>query len=150
MDTAVVSEILTLNINRNFNASREAVFDAWTTAEAICQWFAPDPTMTTTVEKLDLKVGGRYQFLMQEQSGDKFIVNGEYVSINRSEQLVFTWQWTHEPDIPGMLVTIDFIEKGEHTEMLLTHERLPNAASRDHHSEGWVGCFVRLEQLLIS
>ena len=148
MDTAVTSEILTLNINRTFNATRDSVFEAWTNAEAICQWFAPDPSMITTVDELDLRVGGKYKFQMQEQSGDKFIVYGEYVSIDRPHQLVFSWQWTHEPELPGMLVTLDFIDKGETIELQLTHERLSSTGARDHHSEGWIGCLVRLEQLL--
>lgn len=148
MNTAVDSEIIILNINRSFMATREAVFDAWTNAEAICQWFAPDPSMITTVDQLDFKTDGRYQIQFKAQNGDTFIVHGEYVSINRPEQLIFTWQWTHEPNIPGMLVTLNFIAKGDTAELQLIHERLPNVASRDHHSDGWIGCLVRLEQLL--
>jgi glutathione S-transferase len=150
MNKAATNEVFTLNISRTFNAKREAVFDAWTNAEAICTWFAPDASMTTTVDQLELKQGGRYQFQMKEQEGDTFIVTGEYVVIKRPEQLIFTWQWIHGDDKAEMLVTLDFIDKGDTTELQLTHEKLPNVESRDHHNEGWNGCLVRLGESLTS
>ncbi len=148
MNSAVASEVYTLKMTRTFKASREAVFDAWTNAEAISQWLAPDPTMTITVDELDLKQGGRYQVQMQEQDGDTFIVTGEYVTINRPDQLVFSWQWIHGDDRAIMLVTLDFIEVDSGTEMRMTHEKLPSEESRDHHDQGWQGCFNRLEQVV--
>ena len=150
MNTVAAGEVFSLNISRTFNASREAVFDAWTNAEAISKWFSPDPSMTTVVDQLDLEPGGRYQFQMKETDGETYIVTGEYVSINRPEQLVFTWQWIHGDDKAEMLVTLDFIEKGGITELQLTHEKLPSAESRDHHNEGWNACLARLEKSLAS
>ena len=138
------TEGFTLNISRTFNASREAVFDAWLNTDAISQWFAPDPTMVTKVDVLDAKEGGRYQFQMVAVDGETFIVTGEYVTIKRPEQLIFTWVWIHGDDKTEMLVTLNFIDKGETTEMQLTHERLPDQSSKDHHNQGWIGCFIRL------
>ena len=112
MNTATATELFTLEMSRTFNAPREAVFDAWTQAEAIRQWFISDPGMTSVVDELDLKPGGRYQFQMIQSNGEAYIVTGEYVSIRRPEQLAFTWQWTHGDMSDIMLVTLDFNRQG--------------------------------------
>lgn len=148
MSAVVADELFTLKINRTFDASCEVVFDAWTSAEAISAWFAPDPSMKSVVDELDLRVGGRYQFQMQEPEGDTYIVTGEYVNVDRPNQLVFTWQWIHGDDREIMMVTLDFIEQGDATELRLTHEKLPSKESRDHHNEGWVPCLARLAELV--
>lgn len=145
---ATAEQLYTLTINRSFDAPREVVFDAWTDADALAKWFAPDPKMLTVVDELDVKPGGRYQLQMQEQDGDTYIVTGEYVNIDRPNQLVFTWQWIHGDDRDIMLLTLDFKEQNGKTEMCMTHEKLPSAESRDHHDEGWQGCFNRLEQFV--
>lgn len=49
---------------------------------------------------------------------------------------------------PEMLVTIDLAESDNKTELTLTHERLPDVESRDHHHQGWIGCLDNLEKLV--
>jgi uncharacterized protein YndB with AHSA1/START domain len=46
------------------------------------------------------------------------------------------------------LVTVVFREQAEGTEVVLTHERLPGEESKTRHTEGWLGCFEKLEQIL--
>jgi uncharacterized protein YndB with AHSA1/START domain len=55
------------------------------------------------------------------------------------ERLVFTWVWGHgEDDGIEMLVTVEFAETRDGGTLLtITHERLPNAATREHHNQGW-------------
>src|SRR4029450_11073107 len=42
---------------RVLDATREAVFAAWTDADAFCQWFGPDG-FTCTVREMDVRPGG--------------------------------------------------------------------------------------------
>ena len=42
------------------------------------------------------------------------------------------------------LVTVEFFEKGNLTELVLTHERLPHAEAVDGHRKGWTGCILVL------
>ncbi|HTD49093.1 MAG TPA: SRPBCC domain-containing protein, partial [Acidimicrobiia bacterium] len=42
---------------RVLDATREAVFAAWTDADAFCQWFGPDG-FTCTVRAMDVRPGG--------------------------------------------------------------------------------------------
>ena len=35
------------------------------------------------------------------------------------------------------LVTIEFLDRGDSTEMILTHEMFPTEGLRDQHAQGW-------------
>jgi uncharacterized protein YndB with AHSA1/START domain len=43
-------------------------------------------------------------------------------------------------------VTIEFLDRGPSTEILLTHEQLPSAEDRQKHEQGWNGCLAQLAQ----
>jgi hypothetical protein len=42
------------------------------------------------------------------------------------------------------LVTIELHERGEETEVVLTHERFRTSGARDRHQQGWTGCLERM------
>ena len=71
---------------------------------------------------------------------------GRFREVSAPERLVFTWQWQTEPlDAAGeSLVTVEFIDRGESTEVRLTHEGFPAAEVRDNHEEGWTSCLENL------
>ena len=52
-----------LLIRRTYPASPEWIWDLWTTPEGIVDWWAPDG-YRTTVERLDLRVGGSLDYTM--------------------------------------------------------------------------------------
>ena len=56
---------------RVLDATREAVFAAWTDADAFCQWFGPDG-FTCTVREMDVRPGGRACFDMVSRDGTVF------------------------------------------------------------------------------
>ena len=58
MDAATAIQNYSLTMNRNFNASKKDVYDAWTNIDALKSWFAPTKEMTTIVHELELRVGG--------------------------------------------------------------------------------------------
>ena len=50
---------------------------------------------------------------------------------------------------PGeTLVTIEFHDIGNQTELVLTHEYFPDTNMRDEHSKGWTGALTQLSSLL--
>ena len=134
-----------LTMQRDINASKQAVYEAWTKADALTIWFAPTEEMTTIIHEMELTVGGGYRFEMLEPDGTQHIVYGEYVELNPFDQLVFTWKWESDEQKVNSLVTIDLTESNGITNMILTHEKLASQESVDLHSEGWTGC---LEQLV--
>jgi uncharacterized protein YndB with AHSA1/START domain len=77
------------------------------------------------------------------------VVTGVYRDITPPHRLSFTWRWEGaEPAEPVTLVTVRFDTHPEGTELILTHERFNNAASRDQHATGWNGCLNQLVRAL--
>ncbi len=124
-----------LQIRRTFQAPRDRVFRAWTSAEELKRWHAPAP-LTTPVVEVDLRVGGKYRIVMQAPDGSRHSAVGEYREIDPPKKLVFTWSW-EGGDLGETLVTVDFLDRGAATELILTHERFPNETERDKHQDGW-------------
>jgi uncharacterized protein YndB with AHSA1/START domain len=75
---------------------------------------------------------------------------GEYRELQPGKKIVFTWQWeddeTWENHISVVTVELDDADGG--TELRLTHERLPNEASRDGHTGGWNSALDKLEKFV--
>ena len=140
---------ITLDLTRTFDTPREEVFRAWTEPEALKQWFAPSDAFSTPVAEVDLRVGGNYRIGMKPpDKDDLYIVGGTYQEIQPPEKLVFTLSWEQGVDVGETLVTVEFRDLGDSTEVVLSHERFPTEESRDKHAEGWNGCLERLEKIL--
>ena len=140
---------ITLNLTRTYSAPRDDVFRAWTEPEALKRWFAPSDEFSTPIAEVDLRVGGAYRIGMKPpDQEDMFIVVGTYREVQPPERLVFTWSWEEGIDVGETLVTVEFRDLGDSTEVVLTHELFPNEQARDKHNEGWNGCLERLEKIL--
>ncbi len=141
---------IALKISRTFAAPREKVFRAWIDPEALKRWFAPSEKYVTRIPRLDARAGGGYRVEM-EIEGKVHTVAGTYREVKPPERLVFTWKWEKEPDRGDggdTLVTIEFFDRGEKTEVVLTHEKFPSDAARDEHNKGWTGCLDRFGQYI--
>ena len=148
MDKAQSLANITLEIKRTFAAPREKVFRAWTDRGELARWFAPSAEYTTVVLELELRVGGRYRLEMRHKGGNIHSIYGTYREIRPPEKIVFTWRWDGNPSPEDSVVTIEFHDLGNSTEVNLTHERLPNVAERDKHAHGWNGCMEQLAGIL--
>lgn len=151
-------EDATLRLSRTFAASRERVFDAFTQPDAIRAWWGPEDYVAPEVH-MDVRPGGRFRFRMQPLNGDLAgtTMCGEYREVDRPARLSFTFSWEHEEGSeaeeslgPGeeMLVTVDFVDKGTATEIVLVHERNPSLQARDEHGRGWTSSMVCLGSYL--
>jgi uncharacterized protein YndB with AHSA1/START domain len=139
---AVVSPAI-LVVRRMIPAPAEEIFDAWLDPEALAIWMRPGAVRRTTAT-VDARVGGRYQILME--TGDRSIPHtGEYRVIDRPRRLAFTW---HSPHTGGRhtLVTVDFLSSTQHTEVVITHEQLPED-EREAHRTGWTAALEKLLEL---
>jgi uncharacterized protein YndB with AHSA1/START domain len=146
-----------LQVRRTFSASRERLFEAWTQREHLNQWMGRTKAgASTEYLELDLRLGGRYRIRTVTPEGHVYFVFGVYREIRPPQKLSFTWEWEKKFGPAGevfekleeTLVTVEFLENGRETEIVLTHTGLPNAASRDRHQHGWTGCFDALASIL--
>jgi uncharacterized protein YndB with AHSA1/START domain len=76
-------------ITREFDAPRHLVYKAWTTPELVKRWWSGRQGEMTLAE-IDLRVGGRWRYVMTTSGGDEIAFNGEYREIVENERLVHT------------------------------------------------------------
>jgi uncharacterized protein YndB with AHSA1/START domain/predicted enzyme related to lactoylglutathione lyase len=127
-----------LELRRRLKARSEQIFSAWTTPETIERFFCP-PDVKATKVTVDLRVGGRYSITMLMSDGERWTVGGVYREIVPPQRIVCTWEW--KEDDPALaketLLTLEFFERGDETELVLTHEAFRDEAQRDRHERGW-------------
>jgi uncharacterized protein YndB with AHSA1/START domain len=133
-------EAAELVVRRVIAAPRERVFAAWLDPVSLARWMRPGKTAAVTAV-VDARVGGRFRIVMEHGGGD---VDhwGEYLVIDRPSRLSFTWISANTDHYPS-LVTVDFLDRGSSTEVILSHRRLPTARL-DMHRQGWTGILDRL------
>ncbi|MEO8062201.1 MAG: SRPBCC domain-containing protein [Pseudomonadota bacterium] len=129
-------------VRRTIAASAEDLFDAFLEPEALATWMRPG-TIMSTVAKVEAYVGGSYEITMQGQSGP-IVHKGVYQKIDRPKRLIFTWA-SPGTELRDTLVTVDFVPVGKRTEVVVTHERLPESA-RPSHSNGWTSGLAHLDE----
>jgi len=135
----------TLVLRRMLKAPQELAFKVWTSADHIQQWMRPDPGMAVTLAIMDLRVGGKYRIQMQAPDGEFFTAVGMFKEVKAPERLVYTWDWEKDGsgaefgEVEGKQsqVTVEFLNRGERTELVLTHSRFATVESRDNHANGW-------------
>ena len=132
----------TLVLRRTFSASRERVFRAWITPRALESWLKPRGK-SVTVRSLDARVGGSFCFDLED--GNSIV--GTYLHITPPEKLVFTWtgRVTRGQET---VVTLDFLDQGPVTEVVLTHEGLSTPEHRALAEGGWPSLLDALTEVL--
>lgn len=76
-------------ITREFNAPRQLVYRAWTTPSLVKRWWGGQRGLVTSVE-IDLRVGGRWRYVMTAHGGFEVAFHGEYREIIPNERIVST------------------------------------------------------------
>jgi len=133
-----------LTIKRRFKAPPAKVYAAWTDPEKVKGWMGPGEVKAKSAES-DLRVGGRYRWVMVAPSGQELDVRGVYREIVPNEKLVFTWSWLSAPERES-LVTVLLKPDGDGTLLTLTHEQFFDEDARDQHNNGWNGALDKMEK----
>jgi uncharacterized protein YndB with AHSA1/START domain len=115
-------------------APREIVFEAWIDPEGIREWMCPgDATSAEAV--LDVRVGGTYRIVMKGKDRDH-IHTGTYQVVDRPAKLVFTWSAEDNPSAIT-LVTVEFLARGDESELVISHERFLSPDLARRYQGGW-------------
>lgn len=113
-------------ITREFDAPRHLVYRAWTTPELIKRWWAGQRGVVTLVD-VDLRVGGRWRYVMTANGGFVVAFHGEYREVVTDERIVSTEVFETIPDEQA-LNTVTFESTGGRTTLRLLV---------DHSSQQW-------------
>ena len=76
-------------IEREFDAPKHLVYKAYTTPELVERWWHANRGEVTSVE-IDLRVGGRWRYVMSACGGPEVGFHGEYREIVPDERIVST------------------------------------------------------------
>jgi uncharacterized protein YndB with AHSA1/START domain len=117
-----------------FNASPEAVFDAWITGDKIRQWFAPGLGEMVRIA-VDAREGGMFSFV-QRRGMEDVDHQGRYLEFQRPDRLAFSWQVKGTAD--SSRVMIDIAPTAVGSELTLVHELHPHWADyRERMQASW-------------
>lgn len=108
-------------ITREFDAPKHLVYRAWTTPELVERWWSGQRGAMRSVE-IDLRVGGRWRYVMTAGGGREVAFHGEYREIVPDERLVTTEVFEmpdtpEPPDTEVPLNTITFTEEDGRTSL---------------------------------
>ena len=147
-------------ITREFAAPKHLVYRAWTTPELVKRWWASD-LGEVTIAEIDLRVGGKWRYMMVTGDGAEVAFHGEYREIVPNERIVSTEVFEapgtsrdapDDEDVPLNIVT--FTEANGSTVLSLL-VRCPNKELRDMivgsgMETGMQKAWDSLEQVVIS
>lgn len=144
-----MSDATTLRIERVIDAPVHAVFDAWTSREAMLQWYRDGDGWRVDVTELDVRPGGRYRVEFGIDGHPPFVEYGEYMVIDRPHRIVMT-ETLEGVEAPwaDTQVTVELTDQAGKTHCVLTQERFPSEHHRDLAAGGWPGFLDRIEQLV--
>jgi uncharacterized protein YndB with AHSA1/START domain len=114
-------------ITREFDAPKHLVYRAWTTPELVKRWWSGHQGEMTIVE-IDLRVGGRWRYVMVADGGHEVAFHGEYREIVPDQRIVNTevYEMPGAPEGEGALNIVTFTEVDGRTTLTL----LVQAASK--------------------
>ena len=126
-----------VQVRRTLAATPDELFRAWTEPDLFREWFKPRVGSIPNAE-MDVRVGGRYRIAI-ERLGRVYYAVGEYLEVEPPRKLVSTFGWEDVPlvRLRDSLLTVELISRDGHTEVVITHERLPTRTIRALHRLGW-------------
>ncbi len=118
-------------ITREFDAPKHLVFRAYTTPELVKRWWSGQKGEVTIAE-IDLRVGGKWRYVMVSSQGFEVAFHGEYQEIVPDERLVSTeiYEIPDQGDSPPTVNTATFTEVDGRTTLTVLVE-CPSKELRD-------------------
>lgn len=91
-------------LTRIFDAPRDLVFRTYTDPSTISEWWGPR-SMTTTVDRMEVRKGGVWRFVQRERNGTVHAHNGVYHEVAVGERLVNTYEYEGFPGAVALVTT---------------------------------------------
>jgi uncharacterized protein YndB with AHSA1/START domain len=139
-----------ITVTRVFDAPRDLVFKACNDPILIAKWWGPR-RYSTTVDKLEVKPGGVWRFVQNDDAGHEFAFSGVYHDITAPERTVRTFEFE---GVPGhVLLDTATFEEHEGKTKLTQQSVFQSVADRDGMvqagmEEGSTESMDRLAELL--
>ena len=157
MDFIVNKETKTVSITKEFAAELSLVWDAYTRAELLDQWWAPKP-LTSRTKVMDFREGGRrFYAMVSPEGGERWAVQ-KYTSITPKTNFKFynTFADADENlELPGSDWDLNFTEQNGTTKVSISIyneslERMERIIADGGFQQGTKMQLNNLEELLAS
>ena len=139
----------TVVVRRTFKAPVARVFRAWSDPSMAQRW-SWGPEFDTVSIDMNCQRGGTWrQHIHDRKTGENWYFEGVFQDVVPNRKLVHTFHFTSDRgyDEPPSLVTIEFTDRGDSTDVVLTHTQLAQTKARETN-EGWVGIFALIDRLV--
>lgn len=128
-DFTVDKEAKTITVTREFAAEVDMVWDAYTKAEILDQWWAPKPWKART-KSMNFTVGGSWLYAMVGPAGEEHWAVARYTTIVPQQKFVGVDGFTDadgniNKEMPESTWEVTFSPKGDHT-MVQIHITYPS------------------------
>jgi uncharacterized protein YndB with AHSA1/START domain len=109
-------------ITREFDAPKHLVYKAWTTPELVKRWWNAKRGEVTIAE-IDLRVGGKWRYVMVTGDGFEVAFHGEYREVVPNERIVSTEVYEGMPEAETVNTATFTEEEGRTTLTILVQHR---------------------------
>lgn len=147
-----------IKVVRSFAADLDTVWAAWTQAEHLQNWWAPEG-LTTPVCEVDLRPGGAWFYVMEDGDGNRYAGKMIYDEIDAPRRFTAVDVFTDEEgnandDLPQAHTSIEF-EEVDGATIVSNATRYDTKEARDAVIEmgveaGLNSCFAKLDRYLAS
>ena len=156
MEFVVNKETKTVDITKEFDAPQDLVWDAYTKAELLDQWWAPKPFSSRTKE-MNFEEGGKRFYAMVSPEGQERWILQQYKTITPKTNFTLLNAFADEnenPQLPGSDWDFNFSEQDGRTKVHVSIyneslERLERMIEMGF-TEGTEAQLKNLEELLAS
>lgn len=108
-------------MKRTFAAPARLVFEVFTKADFVAQWWAPKKCGVEMVSaEADVRVGGKWRYTLRNSDSEVISFYGEYTEVTPPDRIVYSELFSKFPDGPAVIVTVTFVEKDGKTELTST------------------------------
>ena len=142
-----------LLVTRTFRAPARVVFEAWTKAELLRQWWAPKSFGVRFLScEADVRSGGAYRFVFDHPASEQpMAFFGRYLEVTPSSRLV----WTNEEGGEGGAITTVNFQEAEGETTVVMHDLYSSKEALDDAIASGSTCgaaetFGQLDELLVA
>ena len=96
LDVVAETNMQEVVIVRTFNAPPDRVFNVYTNPALIPRWWGPH-RMTTIVEEMEARPGGRWRFVQHDPEGNTYLFRGVYHDVIAPKTIVSTFEFLGAP-----------------------------------------------------
>ncbi len=113
----------------------------------LAKWWLPEGARTVKIDTV-AKVDGPFALRYRTPSGDEVTQDGVWVQVDEQMLVLNLGPDSMRKKEGGTLVTVELRKAEKGTQLSVTHEGLPDAATQERYRGEWLRRLARLDKVL--